>query len=275
MKKVFISADIEGVTGVTAWCETLPGQDGYEAAARQMTEEVKAACEAAIELGYSVVVKDGHDAARNIDISALPERVELIRGWRTSPEAMMGGLDESFDAAIYIGYHAAEGTNGSPLAHTVEHEWFDWVKLNGSIASEFTFNALYAESLGVPSIFISGDDCACKDAERDYPGIATVATKKGTGNSTWNLHPNTSIRMIHDGVKEALSALEKEDKKDRAWNLLNDSKGYHLVMRFKEHQKARAASWYPGAKVIDAKTIAFDAKTVWELLVAKMYMTEI
>ena len=91
--KVFISADIEGVTGVTSWCETESGGQGYEAAARQMTLEVSAACEAAIEMGFDVVVKDGHGNARNIDMWGLPKGVSLIRGWRCSPEGMMGGLD--------------------------------------------------------------------------------------------------------------------------------------------------------------------------------------
>ena len=79
--------------------------------------EVKAACEAAMELGYEVAVKDGHGSARNIDMWGLPEGVELIRGWRSSPETMMGGLDGSFDAVLYIGYHSPEGmkyqSNGS------------------------------------------------------------------------------------------------------------------------------------------------------------------
>ena len=90
--KVFISADIEGVTGVTSWCETEYGGDGYEAACRQMTLEVAAACRAAVEKGWEVVVKDGHGTARNIDISMLPEEAELIRGWRCSPEGMMLSL---------------------------------------------------------------------------------------------------------------------------------------------------------------------------------------
>ena len=42
-KTYFISADLEGVTDVTAWCETEKGKDGYEAASTQMTKEVAAA----------------------------------------------------------------------------------------------------------------------------------------------------------------------------------------------------------------------------------------
>lgn len=72
--KVYISADIEGCADVTAWCETESGQEGYESACRQMTLETAAACEAAIEMGYTPVVKDGHGNARNIDPWGLPRR---------------------------------------------------------------------------------------------------------------------------------------------------------------------------------------------------------
>lgn len=264
--KVFISADIEGVTGVTSWCETEYGGDGYEAACRQMTLEVAAACRAAVEKGWEVVVKDGHGTARNIDISMLPEEAELIRGWRCSPEGMMGGLDDSFDAAVYIGYHSAEGMDTSSLAHTTEHEWFNWVKINGKLASEFSMNALYAADMGVPSVFISGDKGICEHAKEYCPDIITVPTKDSIGNSTWNQHPEKSIRMIHDGVAEALENVKKVSL---------DEKEYIMDIYFKEHQSARAASFYPGAEVLDNHTVRYKTLGVGDLMVAKMFMTEI
>ena len=42
--KIFISADIEGVTGVTQWEETEHGGKDYEMARRQMSLEAAAAC---------------------------------------------------------------------------------------------------------------------------------------------------------------------------------------------------------------------------------------
>ncbi len=265
--KVFISADIEGVTGVTTWCETEYGGEGYEAACRQMTLEVKAACEAAMELGYEVAVKDGHGSARNIDMWGLPEGVELIRGWRSSPETMMGGLDGSFDAVLYIGYHSPEGMNTSPMAHTTEHEWFNWVKINGKLASEFSLNALYAADMGVPSVFLSGDKGICDHAKDYYEDIVTVATKEGTGNSTWSLHPATSLKLIKEGVRKALSQIKPVAP------LLE--KEYQMDIYFKEHQKARMASWYPGAQLLESNLVRYTAKDVNDLMVAKMFMTEI
>ena len=264
--KVFISADIEGVTGVTSWCETESGGQGYEAAARQMTLEVSAACEAAIEMGFDVVVKDGHGNARNIDMWGLPKGVSLIRGWRCSPEGMMGGLDSSFDAVIYIGYHSPEGMNTNPLAHTTEHEWFNWIKINDRLASEFSMNVLYAANLGIPSVFFSGDRGICDHAREYCSDIVTVAVKEGVGNSSWNMHPEDSIRAIKSGVKEALRdvrpvCLERQE--------------YKMDIFFKEHQRARAASWYPKAELTGSNSVRYTAEDVDELMIAKMFMTEI
>ena len=89
MKKLFISADLEGVSGVSSWEETRYGRPGYDAACRQLTREVAAACRAAQELGYTVLVKDGHEDARNIDPTGLPRGVLLHRGWQNEPAAMM------------------------------------------------------------------------------------------------------------------------------------------------------------------------------------------
>ena len=120
-----------------------------------------AACRAAQELGYTVLVKDGHEDARNIDPTGLPRGVLLHRGWQNEPAAMMCGLDASYDAALYIGYHAPEGSDGSPLAHTIEHPLYAWMKLDGVLASEFSMNALWAAAMGVPSVFLSGDRFIC------------------------------------------------------------------------------------------------------------------
>lgn len=264
--KIFISADIEGITGVTSWEETQYNGHGYEQACAQMTRETSAACIAAQSLGYHVVVKDGHGDANNIDINGLPKGVELIRGWRCSPAGMMGGLDNSFDGAIYIGYHAPEGSDESPLAHTVEHEWFNWIKINDKLASEFTLNVLWAASFGVPSIFISGDRGICSSAKEYCNDIVAVATKECTGNSTWNFHPEDTTEAIYEGVVKALMTDHE---------ILNLESVYKMDICFKEHHRARGASWYPGAEQINATTVSYTAKDPVEMITAKMFMTEI
>lgn len=255
--KIFISADIEGVSGITSWDATRYGGKGYEEACHQMTLETAAACRAAMAVGYQVVVKDGHEDAMNIDHRLLPEGVELIRGWMNSPLSMMGGLDDTYAGVIYIGYHSAAWTATSPLKHTCEDYIYNWFKINDEYASEFTINSGVADQFGVPSLLISGDEGICKEAEEAYPGIATVVTKKGVGDATWNTHPNLVVKQIEEKVAEILS---KPLPKARP---LSDN--YTMTLCYKEFQKARTASWFPGVKVLNDFTVSYQADSPLEL----------
>lgn len=144
--KIFISADIEGVATTTLWPETEKGSEDYRQHAQQMTMEVIAACEAASEAGASeIVVRDAHEDGNNLDIWKLPENVTLIRGWSGHPYSMVYGIDPSFDAAIFIGYHSAASSRGNPLSHTESLNPLS-VKLNGTLASEFLLYS-YAAAL--------------------------------------------------------------------------------------------------------------------------------
>lgn len=264
MKKLFISADIEGITGVTSWESTRYGGKGYEEACRQMSLETAAACRSAVNAGYKVVVKDGHEDAMNIDGNLLPRGTELIRGWMNSPLSMLGGLDETYDGILYIGYHAGAGTDESPLKHTSEDYLYNRITLNGVPASEFSLNSIMADELGVPSLFLSGDEGICTEAESAYPGIKTVAVKKGVGNATWNIHPGEAIDRIEEAVAEIL---RNPLPKPRPC-----AKEYRLVMNCKEFQTARNASWYPGAELIDPYTVAYTAKSAIETAIARNFM---
>lgn len=144
--KIFISADIEGVATTTLWPETEKGSEDYRLHAQQMTMEVIAACEAASEAGASeIVVRDAHEDGNNLDIWKLPENVTLIRGWSGHPYSMVYGIDPSFDAAIFIGYHSAASSEGNPLSHTESLNPLS-VKLNEALASEFLLYS-YAAAL--------------------------------------------------------------------------------------------------------------------------------
>jgi len=256
-KKIyFISADMEGITDVTAWCETEKGQDGYEEARRQMSREVAAACEAVLEAGCGVVVRDGHGSARNLLHEMLPEGVKLMRGWASHPGSMMAGIGEKYAGALYIGYHAPAGTDGSPLAHTINKNVIRRVTVNGRLASEFTLNSMYAAQMGVPSIMISGDETICGLAEAEIPGMVSVAVKQCRGNSTFNVHPSDACRMIRDGVREAL-------KKQVPVRELPET--LVLEVSLMHHQSARSALAHPGIEQIGDNTVRYTAHSPKEV----------
>ncbi len=257
--RVFISADIEGVTGTTAWDETEIGRPGYEAACRQMTAEVKAACEGAIAAGADyILVKDAHDSGRNIDITQLPQCVEVIRGWSGHPFSMAYGVDESFDAAFFIGYHSPAGTNGNPLSHTFTTKTTR-ITLNGQPCSEFMLYSWAAASVGVPTVLLSGDKALCELSAEMHPSLKTVAVKDGLGGCTRSINPGLACQRIKDAAEAAL----KQDL-SKAGTQLPES--FELEITYKEHPAAVLRSSYPGCELIGDRTVRFESRDFFEIL---------
>jgi D-amino peptidase len=155
--KVYISADIEGVAGITNWEEARKEHPTYPEFREEMTAEVVAACEGAIAAGASeILIKDAHGSGRNIIAQRLPDCARLIRGWSGHPLCMVQELDESFDALMFLGYHSKAGSDGNPLAHTLSLK-VSRLAINGETASELFMHSLAAAMFKVPVVFVSGD----------------------------------------------------------------------------------------------------------------------
>ena len=153
--KIYLSIDLEGICGTTHWDEVTRGNERYTEFQKQMTAETAAACNAALEAGATqVYVRDGHDSAKNIIAEQLPESTMLIRGWSRHPYMMMQELDQSFDAALMIGYHSLGGSPGNPLAHTMVSK-VSSITINGLPTSEFLINCYTAAYEKVPVVFVS------------------------------------------------------------------------------------------------------------------------
>ncbi len=256
--KVFISADMEGTAGITAWDELERAHPDYAQFQGYMTAEVAAACEGARAAGATeIVVKDAHESARNLILDRLPEGVRIIRGWSGHPDSMMFGIDSSFDAAIYTGYHAKAGSDTNPLAHTMNGR-IGRLLINGEVASEFTMNSLCAARYGVPSAFLAGDAGICADAASLVPGIATLTTGQGYGNATVSLTPIESVRRIRAGVEKVL----RGDFRAALPALASD---YEMVIEFSTPGDAYRGSWYPGVEQTGPRSIRFISKDFFEI----------
>jgi D-amino peptidase len=258
--RLFISADIEGVTGINTWSETNKSNPDYSEFREQMTREVVAACEGALTAGATeIVVKDAHDSGRNLKVEDLPKEAKLIRNWSRHPYSMVWGIDESFDAIAYIGYHSPAGSNDNPLAHTMSSSTVHEMLLNGELCSEFMLHSLVARSHGVPSIFLSGDAGICKRAKDLDQEIETVATIQGTGNATFSHHPKVTAEQIKAGVENAL-------KKNLAQYSLALPEHFILDTRFTKHADAFRASHYPGAKSLAAHVTRFETDKIMDVM---------
>ena len=262
--KVYISADIEGVTGVTSWNETELGDKEHAAAALQMTKEVLAACEAATQWGADqIMIKDAHDSARNMITEMFPDNVTFVRGWTNTPESMMAGIDETFDAAIFIGYHSGAGYNGNPLSHTM-NRGNNYVKINGKKAAEFDMNAYIAAYYDVPVVFVSGDQELCDHAVKLVPDIRTAGVKYGIGNATFNMSCEKACRLIKEGVKEGLQHIDE--------CRIKSPSQFEMEINFKESVNALRASFYPGVKQLDANTVIYTGKDIQDMMTARMFI---
>jgi len=250
--KVFISVDMEGVTGVVHWEEVSRDGKDYDYFRRVMTKETNAAIEGALEAGATeIIVRDSHGSARNILIEELNTEAKLLRDWSGGYMSMMEGIDETFDAVIFIGYHAKAGTPHGTLKHTMSGTITD-VKLNGISVPEAGINAAIAGYFDVPVVFLSGDNVICEQVKELFGDIETVAVKEGIGKANLNLHPEKARALIKAGVRKALGRLNDF----KPWKLKSP---YTLDLVLKDENMIHTMSYYPGAKRTGDWSVSFTS----------------
>ncbi|MFC1554962.1 M55 family metallopeptidase [candidate division KSB1 bacterium] len=208
--KVFISVDMEGLSGVVKSSELGAGGADYGHFREIMAKETNAAIEGAINAGATeIVVRDSHGSGRNILPGYLHEKAKLLRDWSGGPKGMMEGIDETFDAAIFIGYHAKANTPDAVIDHTMSGNVAD-ISINGISMPEAGINALIAGVYDVPMVFASGDRALCEQAKELFGEIELFSTKDGIGDAAeLGLHPSVSCEHIRKGVEKALKNLDK------------------------------------------------------------------
>jgi D-amino peptidase len=257
--KIYISADIEGVAGTTHWDETHPDKPDYAEFREQMTAEVKAACEGALEAGAEEIwVQDAHEAGRNILAAKLPEAVRMIRGWSGHPLDMVQELDKSFAAVCMIGYHSPSSSDANPLAHSMTTA-FTHIKINDRVASEFLIHAYAAALLDVPVAFVSGDEGLCTEVKEVNPAIGALGVKRGVGSATVSLHPDVAVRKTRESMAQAIGG-------DLEACRLDLPAHFSVEIGYISHGKATRASYYPTARLKDSHTLHFETDDYFEVL---------
>jgi D-amino peptidase len=254
--KVYISADMEGVDGVVTWdVQGMPTGREYQEFRRVMTQEVNAAIAGAFKAGATeVLVSDDHHDGQNLDLELLDPRVELIRGGPT-PLGMMQGIDSSFAAVVFIGYHAGEGQPGV-LSHSFTGSWE--IKINNQVVPEAGFNAAIAGDFGVPVVFLSGDQIICDEARRLLGAIETVAVKQAIGFNVAKMIPLEKARaLIEQGVQHGVEH-RSEQKPFRV------ARPVRLDVSFKNVLPTEKVSFIPGVERTSGNTVVFTAPNMVE-----------
>jgi D-amino peptidase len=262
--KIYISVDLEGCAGITSWSETNIGDIEYRNAQEEMTLEVVAACEGLIESGVEeIVIKDAHDSGRNILYDMLPDGVKIIRDWSGSPYSMVEGINESYDGAIFLGYHSAASMTGNPLSHTMNTKASKFI-LNDMVCSEYLLHTYAAAHFDVPVIMISGDNMICNWAKSFNPNITIAPIKEGVGNSIISLNRKDTLKLINRKAKESINKIQECKIELPSFFKANIS--------YKSHVDAFKASYYPGVKRVDSYNVSYDAESIKDLLVTRMFI---
>jgi D-amino peptidase len=241
---------MEGISGIVD--RTMVSRDGgdYEKGRKLMVQDVNAGIEGILDVDQDaeIYVCDGHGGMNNINPEELDRNAELIRG-RPKPQSQMCGLDDSFDACLFIGYHSKKGTLEGMMSHTYSGNNIESIHINGIEVGETAMNAGIAGYYKVPLIFVSGDLAVTKEAEEIDSDIETVAVKTAVGRvSARCIHPEKSRELIKKGVSRAVGKIGEIEP------CIIDSPVTFRI-RFTDGVKADAASFIPTAERLDGKTI--------------------
>jgi len=256
---VFISADLEGVAGAVTPEQLGPAGFEYARFREFMTDEVLAAIDGAREAGATrILVADSHGNAQNLLIERFPDDIEIVRGW-PRPLHMMQGIDSTFHAAIFIGYHAAATNLLGVRAHTFSSANLAAVRLNGMDASEGLLNAATAGHFGVPVVFVSGDDATVDEMRALLGDVEGVAVKQALGfHSAQTMTPARAQAAIREGVRRALLRLD---------DFQPYQPGHPLVLEvmFKNYRPAELLAYLTQVDRPEARTVRYAADSMPEI----------
>jgi D-amino peptidase len=257
--KLYISVDMEGVVGVVTADQLGPAGFQYQATREFMTQEVMAAIAAAREVGVTeFLVSDSHGNGENLLIEMLPEDVMVVRSW-PRPLGMMQGIDSTFDAAVFLGYHAGTTNPEGVRAHTISSARLADVRLNGRSMLEARINAAIAGHFGVPVIMMSGDDAAIAEARTMLGDIEGAVVKWNYSfHSAKTLTPAAAYELIGDKVKAAILRIDEFEPFVLAAPITLD-------VRFKNYQPSQVLAYLSIVERTDAHSIRFVGSDIVEV----------
>ncbi|MFP3951788.1 MAG: M55 family metallopeptidase [Candidatus Bathyarchaeia archaeon] len=251
--KYFISVDMEGITGIVDGTMVSRSEGDYKLGRKLMVKDVNAAIEGVLKTDpeAEITVSDAHGGMNNIEPEELHRVAELVRG-RPKPQSQCSGLDDSYDACLFIGYHSKKGTHAGMMSHTYSGSNIESLHINGIEVGETAMNAGIAGYYNVPLILVTGDLAVTKEAHEIDPMIETVAVKTALGRvSARCIHPEKARDMIKEGASRAVGKIG-----DISAHVFDPPVNFSI--RFTDAKKADAASFIPTAERIDGKTIGIS-----------------
>jgi|SRR5579871_1786125 len=248
-KKVYISVDLEGISGVSSETMVSAGGSEYDRGRKLMAEDTNAAIRGALAGGArEIVVNDSHGSHANLRIEDLAPGARLITN-TFKRYGMMEGLDSSFDAVLFIGYHAKAGSTRGFFAHTGDSNVRD-LEIDGRSVGESGMNAMLAAWYGVPVALITGDDVAVEQYKEQAPNVRGVVVKRAINTRAGELYPLDAVhREIEQAAQAAVAGAHRAEPQHPA--------SIRVKIRFRDILTPELAEMLPGMERPEPDTIAY------------------
>ncbi|MFB3881562.1 MAG: M55 family metallopeptidase [Armatimonadota bacterium] len=256
--KIYLLCDMEGTSGIWRREQVDSSSPMYQQGRELLMADVNAAIAGAYEGGAKeLVVCDTHGGGPNFLIEKMDPRPWYETPSESSP---LPSLDESFAGLILMCHHAMAGTQNAFLDHTQSSmSWFDY-KINGESYGEIGQETAYAGHFGVPLIMVTGDEAACAETERQFPGAVTVAVKRAQGRSRARcMHPGKAHELIRRGAAEAV-------RKATALKPFRPTLPITLELTFYRTDMADSAAARPGNERVGPRTVRRVVQQAAEVL---------
>jgi D-amino peptidase len=257
-KRVYISVDMEGISGISGSDQISFGQPEYGRSRKLMAEDANAAIRGAFAGGATeVLVNDSHGGQRNLLPEDLDPRAGLI-SHSFKRHGMMEGLNETFHAVIFVGYHAKAQAPRGLFAHTGSGVVRD-LRINGQSVGEGGMNALLAAWYGVPVVLVTGDDAAVDEVKGRVPQIRGVAVKRAINVNAVELRPLAQARKeIEEAARAAVAAAgtgQGSPKREAQ---------YRVELQYNNFTYPEIATAFSEIDLVSPNTVAFTRKTMPE-----------
>lgn len=258
--KIYISADMEGVVGAVTSAQLGPGGFEYQRFREFMTAEVNALIDGAMEAGATeIVVSDSHGNGQNLLLERLPRDLVVIRSW-PRPLMMMEGIGESFDGAIFQGYHSSTTNPEGVRAHTMSSANLTAIRLNGTPMPEGGINAAIAGHFGVPVILVTGDDAAVEEVQEVVGNGMEGAVVKWNRSfhSARTLMPEAAYDLLRRKARDAVSRIDDFEP----YRLKTPVR---LEVSYKNYLPSQVASYLSVVDRVDSHTVGFTGRDMVEV----------
>ncbi|HEX6798613.1 MAG TPA: M55 family metallopeptidase [Ktedonobacterales bacterium] len=270
--KVYISTDFEGVAGIVDWDQIMVGSHDYDMGRRLLLGELNAAIAGARRAGATeFVVNDSHSVMRNLPPDEITDDASLISG-KHKPLYMMEGLDSSFDAIFFLGYHGSVGASHAILSHSYNPRAIWEARLNGAVVGESALNALVAAHYGVPIALVTGDQVTAEESAAIAPAPHTVVVKRSISRTAAeSLHPSVARGRIEEGAHAALTSA-------RPSSAPSFPTPTELEVTFLTADMAEMAAWVRGVEVVSGRprTVRYASDRpldIFQTFVTVVYLT--